>query len=108
MLVVLTAFLSSGCVVVHQTERTGGPPPWAPAHGYRAKQEARYMYYPRYNIYVDLRTGVYHYRSGNRWVQSRSLPPGVSRRDLERSRRVATHSPPNQGNRGKNQNPRGR
>ena len=26
----------AGCVVVEK--RPGGPPPWAPAHGYRAKQ----------------------------------------------------------------------
>jgi len=29
------------------------PPPWAPVHGYRAKQEVRYIYFPEQNIYYD-------------------------------------------------------
>lgn len=49
-----------------------GPPPWAPAHGYRAKH--RYRYYPSSEIYYDVGRGVYIYYSGGRWQVSVSLP----------------------------------
>lgn len=49
-----------------------GPPPWAPAHGYRAK--TRHIYFPDYNFYFDLRRNVYIYQSGNTWLVSVNLP----------------------------------
>jgi hypothetical protein len=48
----------AGCVHVHehesknQHERKGGPPPWAPAHGYRHKQ-------PGPDLVFDAHIGVY-------------------------------------------------
>jgi hypothetical protein len=52
--------------------RETGPPPWAPAHGYRAKY--RYRYYPASRVYYEERSGVYfHYREGQ-WRMSASLP----------------------------------
>jgi outer membrane lipoprotein SlyB len=53
----------------------GGPPPWAPAHGYRAKH--RYRYYPSSYIYFDVDRGIYFYRSGGEWVSSAWLPRDV-------------------------------
>jgi hypothetical protein len=44
-----------------------GPPPWAPAHGYRAKH--RYRYYPDSEVYYDY--------GGGRWRVSVSLPRGI-------------------------------
>ena len=52
----------------------GGPPPWAPAHGYRAKQQ--YRYYPRYNIYQDPASGLFFSFQGGTWVKG-GLPGGV-------------------------------
>lgn len=49
-----------------------GPPPWAPAHGYRAK--TRYVYFPDQNFYYDLNTHNYIYLSGPNWSISASLP----------------------------------
>ncbi|MES2811039.1 MAG: hypothetical protein V4670_01080 [Bacteroidota bacterium] len=49
-----------------------GPPPWAPAHGYRAK--TRYVYFPDQNIYYDLQARNYIYLSGPNWVVKTSLP----------------------------------
>lgn len=49
-----------------------GPPPWAPAHGYRAK--TRYVYFTEYNFYYDNNRGVYIYLSGNNWEVSASIP----------------------------------
>jgi hypothetical protein len=50
----------------------GGPPPWAPAHGYRAKH--RYRYYPSSRVYYAEDRGVYFYYRGGEWRVSASLP----------------------------------
>jgi hypothetical protein len=52
-----------------------GPPPWAPAHGHRAKY--RYQYYPSSEVYVDSGRGVYFHASGGQWRASASLPVGI-------------------------------
>ncbi|WP_243367869.1 hypothetical protein [Fundidesulfovibrio soli] len=55
----------------------GGPPPWAPAHGYRAKQQ--YRYYPRYNLYQDPATGLFFSFQGGGWIKGGlpgNVPPG--------------------------------
>lgn len=51
--------------------RSGGPPPWAPAHGYRAK---KYRYYPSAQVYYDTGRGVYFYYTKGSWEVSASLP----------------------------------
>ena len=50
----------------------GGPPPHAPAHGYRSKY--RYYYYPEAYVYFDISRKVYFYLEGDRWRMSASLP----------------------------------
>ena len=52
-----------------------GPPPWAPAHGNRAKHN--YRYYPYQGIYFEEKTGVYFYFSDGRWHMSVSLPTSI-------------------------------
>ena len=52
-----------------------GPPPWAPAHGRRAKY--RYYYYPSHYVYYDTARGVYFYLAGDGWRVSAHLPSGV-------------------------------
>lgn len=52
-------------------EARGGPPPWAPAHGYRAKQ---YRYYPSVQVYFDMQRDVYFYYRNGDWRVSASLP----------------------------------
>ena len=49
-----------------------GPPPHAPAHGYRAKHN--YRYYPSSSVYFDTYRKVYFYLEGKRWRMSVSLP----------------------------------
>lgn len=49
-----------------------GPPPWAPAHGYRAK--TRYVYFSEHNFYYDNSRGIYIYLSGRNWEVSASIP----------------------------------
>ena len=50
----------------------GGPPPHAPAHGYRAKHA--YRYYPGSRVYFDIHRNVYFYLAGGTWQMSVSLP----------------------------------
>lgn len=50
----------------------GGPPPWAPAKGYRAK--ARYTYFPTLGFYFDTRVGVYFFLEAGVWTRRTSLP----------------------------------
>lgn len=53
----------------------GGPPPWAPAHGYRAKY--RYRYYPSFHVYFDVGRRVYFYLDAGRWQMSARLPRAI-------------------------------
>lgn len=62
-----------------------GPPPWAPAHGYRARTQ--YIYFPAIEVYYDLDAGVYVYLERGRWVRSRSLPPSLRRHDLRKMKK---------------------
>jgi hypothetical protein len=54
------------------SQKKGGPPPHAPAHGYRAKHQ--YRYYPNCNVYHDAARGVYFYMQGDGWAVGASLP----------------------------------
>jgi len=60
--------------------RGKGPPPWAPAHGYRDKH--RYRYYPSAEVYFDLGRELYYYFSGGGWHGSVRLPRSI-RAELE-------------------------
>jgi hypothetical protein len=53
----------------------GGPPPHAPAHGYRAKH--KYHYYPDSSVYFDVDRGMYFYLAGDKWQVSASLPSSI-------------------------------
>ena len=52
-----------------------GPPPWAPAHGYRA--QTQHVYFPSLNIYFDVHRNVYYFLSGNKWIASPRVPIGI-------------------------------
>lgn len=54
------------------TDAGATPPPWAPAHGYRAK--TRQIYFPQQNMYYDLNRGTYIYLNGRNWSASVALP----------------------------------
>lgn len=55
--------------------KKGGPPPHAPAHGYRAKYN--YYYYPGSSVYYDTYRKLYFYLEGNNWRVSVSLPQDI-------------------------------
>jgi hypothetical protein len=52
------------------------PPPWAPAHGYRAKQEReyRYVYYPAQQVYYAPEEHVWFWMNGGNWQFGVNLP----------------------------------
>jgi len=57
---------------VGHKHRKGGPPPHAPAHGYRAKH--KYRYYPNCSVYYDYGRKIYFYIKGDHWEVGVSLP----------------------------------
>ena len=61
--------------VVAKSKPKGGPPPHAPAHGYRAKYN--YRYYPSCYVYFDVSRKCYFYLDGDGWKVSASLPVSV-------------------------------
>lgn len=67
-------------IIAVPMETTANPPPWAPAHGYRAK--TRQIYFPQQNFYYDLHRGVYIYMSGRNWVTSVAIPTVYRNVDL--------------------------
>ena len=58
-----------------------GPPPWAPAHGYRTK--TRHVYFPDNNFYFDVQKSVYIYFSGDKWQVGVKLPSLYAGIDLK-------------------------
>jgi len=52
--------------------KKGGPPPHAPAHGYRAKHQ--YRYYPCCSTYYDAGRGVWFYIKTGDWTIGASIP----------------------------------
>lgn len=63
---------NSGYSEVGHKHREGGPPPHAPAHGYRAKYH--YSYYPNCSVYYDHGRRIYFYIKGDHWEVGGSLP----------------------------------
>ena len=48
------------------------PPPWAPAHGWRAKHQ--YVYYPSAEVYSAPASRTWFWLGGNGWQAGVSLP----------------------------------
>jgi hypothetical protein len=65
-------FTRGGIYVGEHPKPGGGPPPHAPAHGYRAQHT--YRYYPSAQVYFDTSRRVYFYLDGQGWRVSTSLP----------------------------------
>ena len=60
----------------HRVKAKGGPPPWAPAHGRRAKY--KYRYYPASQVYFDPGRGLWFWLEGGGWRAGVSLPAGLA------------------------------
>ena len=66
---------NSGYSEVGHKLKKGGPPPHAPAHGYRAKHQ--YRYYPSCSVYYDYGRKIYFYVKGDHWEVGASLPSNL-------------------------------
>lgn len=68
----------AGAVFVTGTPAQADPPPWAPAHGYRAKQaevrEYKYVYYPAQQVYYAPATRSWFWLNGGNWQVGVNLP----------------------------------
>ncbi|MEN8125682.1 MAG: hypothetical protein ABFR32_11190, partial [Bacteroidota bacterium] len=69
-----------------QEKGKGGPPSWAPAHGYRA--QTSHIYFPDDNFYFDLQNNMYIYMEGSKWQVSAKLPSLFAGIDLKGAVRV--------------------
>lgn len=67
-------------------QKGGGPPPWAPAHGYRAK--TRHVYFPDHNFYFDTQNGVYIFIENSNWRVAAKLPSLFGTIDLKASTQI--------------------
>ena len=61
--------------MIEKEQRGGGPPPWAPANGYRARHT--YRYYPATGVYFDPAISRYFYYRDGSWRVSVSLPSTI-------------------------------
>ena len=86
LLILLTLTFAFSIVILGQEKEKGEPPPWAPAHGYRAK--TRHVYFPEYNFYFDVQKNVYIYLSGDKWEVSVNLPSIFEGIDLKGTAKV--------------------
>ena len=77
----LLMLLSFGALSL-PTPSLAHPPPWAPAHGYRAKKHHhaknyRYIYYPSSQIYYSPLRGGYYYPYQGGWTYGATVPTGI-------------------------------
>lgn len=63
-----------------------GPPPWAPAHGYRAK--TKHIYFPDQNFYYDVEKSVYLHLENGKWSVSVTVSSIYANINLGTARKV--------------------
>ena len=73
LLIFLAQCVTPSPPVSHPPGKEKSPPPWAPAHGKRAKH--RYYYYPSVYVYFDIDRKVYFYLEKGVWRVAAKLPP---------------------------------
>ncbi len=79
------ALMVSGCYTEIRTAGQNGPPPWAPAHGWRSHHN---YYFPDYEIYYHVHTAQFIYFSGTTWIYVSALPTAYAHIDLWTCRKI--------------------
>ncbi len=86
-----------GGLVLHYQNAFAKPPPWAPAHGYRAKHQ--YYYYPARQVYFNPQTKQYFWLQAGAWTVGFQLPNSIQigglspvMLDLDTTRPYTQHS----------------
>lgn len=72
--------------IIPQDIFSQGPPPWAPAHGYRAK--TKHIYFPDQNFYYDVEKRVYLHLENGKWSVSVTVPSIFANINLGTARKV--------------------
>jgi hypothetical protein len=85
ILALTLAMMVSGCYTEIRTAGQNGPPPWAPAHGWRSHHN---YYFPDYEIYYHVHTAQFIYYSGTTWIYVSSLPTAYAHIDLWTCRKI--------------------
>lgn len=62
-------------VIIVEPVGPPGPPPWAPAHGYRRGHD--YYYYPGCNVYYQPAARMWFYLDGGNWRFGAQLPAAI-------------------------------
>ena len=68
----VVAFALAGAGLLTATPALADPPPWAPAHGWRAKHQ--YVYYPSAEVYYEPASRMWFWLGGDGWQAGISLP----------------------------------
>lgn len=80
LLCALVSLVLSTEIIAQGKSNGQGPPPWAPAHGFRAK--TRHVYFPEYNFYFDIEKRVYIHFQAGKWTVSSDLPTKLNNINL--------------------------
>lgn len=64
--------LAVACTGLIAPAALADPPPWAPAHGWRAKHQ--YVYYPSAEVYYEPASSMWFWLGGNGWQAGVNLP----------------------------------
>jgi len=72
--------------IIPQDIFSQGPPPWAPAHGYRSK--TKHIYFPDQNFYYDVEKRVYLHLENGKWSVSVTIPSIFANINLGTARKV--------------------
>lgn len=71
-LLALPALILAMACLTPAASAVGAPPPWAPAHGWRAKHH--YVYYPSAQVYYEPASRMWFWFGGDNWEAGLSLP----------------------------------
>ncbi len=79
LFLMLLGFFFTFGVMGELPQALADPPPWAPAHGWRAKhgkphKRYAYYYYPAQQVYYSVERRGYYYLDGNNWIFNVQLP----------------------------------
>jgi hypothetical protein len=85
ILMLIFGLTISGCYTGIRTTGSNGPPPWAPAHGWRSHYN---YYFPDYEIYYHVPTAQFIYFSGSNWIYVSTLPSTYSHINLWTCRKI--------------------
>lgn len=72
------------CLIWDPIPLQADPPPWAPAHGYRAKHHKHYkknhsyIYYPSSQVYYSPIVRKYYYMNNGTWITSPTAPLSIN------------------------------